>query len=813
MTTPIMKTFLQNRVPETAIARKGRDAALRRPCTRSACGTNNARCIGSIACAIILLTFLIATSRASDEARLSDYIRPFVGTAGSEGNTFPGPSAPFGMMQLSPDTDTCLSNWNTCSGYSYDDPTILGFSLTHLTGTGCPDLGDFLFVPQAGRPEINPGDPGHPESGYQSTYSHTDESASAGYYKVKLLKSGVTTELTAGDRAGILRFTFPAAEVASVMIDLSHIIGPWHIAESRVRIEDNSTVTGFHLNNGWAKERYIYFAARFSRPFDGTEIISSGQPVIYNTYRFRSRNEAAGTNLQFIAGFKNTHAGDVVQVKVAVSAVSAADALQNLDSEIPDWDFEKVREATRAKWDRELSKIQIEGSQAQKETFYTSMYHAMLAPNLYQDANGKYRGLDQNIHEAKDFSEYCVFSLWDTFRAEHPLLALIQEKRDSDMINTLLAHYDQSVDHLLPMWELQGNETWCMIGYHAVPVIVDGYFKGVKGFDVAHAYEAIKTTAMSPDYDSAATYAKLGWVPCDKEDESLSKTLEYGYDDWCIAQMAQALGKTEDYDYFMKRSASYKNIYDPSIGWMRSKDSNGNWRTPFDPHVFGGGFRMDDVTEATSSQYSWFVPQDIPGLIQLMGGNQKFVEKLDSLFDAPTSKAFLAELSPNDQRGCIGEYWHGNEPSHHVIYLYSYAGQPSKTAERLHKIVTTQYGNQPGSLCGNDDCGQMSAWYLFTCMGFYPVCPASDYYVLGAPQVPKAVMHLSNGNDVTMTAENLSDKNIYVQSVKLNGKNWDSPFLPYNQLKSGATLQFTMGPQPSQWGTATTLTPSELGRR
>lgn len=733
------------------------------------------------------------------EIHLSDYIRPLVGTADGEGNTFPGPSAPFGMVQISPDTDSCVTNWETCAGYSYNDAMILGFSLSHLSGTGCPDLGDFLFQPQVGKPAFVRGNADHPDTGYQSAYSHADESASAGYYKVRLQKSGATVELTAGERAGVLRFTFPASDEASIMTDLGHVIGPWHIAESRIRIEDNSTITGFHLVNGWAKERYLYFAARYSRPFDDAEIISSGKPAIYNTYRFRSHNEAAGTNLQFFARYK-THEGEVIQVKVAVSAVSTANALQNLDAEIPNWNFEKLRAATCEKWNRELSRIEVEGSPKQKETFYTSLYHAFLAPNLYEDVNGEYRGFDQNIHHANGFIEYSVFSLWDTFRAEHPLLTLIQSKRDADMINSLLAHFDQSVDHLLPMWELQGNETWCMIGYHAVPVIVDGYFKGVKGFDVKSAYEAIKTTAMNPDYDSVAAYAKLGWVPCDKEDESLSKTLEYAYDDWCIAQMAKALGKTDDYNEFMKRAASYKNIYDPSVGWMRPKDSHGNWRVPFAPHEFGGGTNLDDVTEATSSQYSWFVPQDVPGLISLMGGNEKFVEKLDSLFDAKPSKLFTDNMSVNDLRGCIGEYWHGNEPSHHVIYLYTYASQPWKTAQRLHQVVSTQYGNRPDSLCGNDDCGQMSSWYLFTCLGFYPVCPASDYYVIGAPQIPKAVMHLSDGKDFTMVAENLSDKNIYVQSVRLNGKNWNSPFLPYSELKNGGKIEFTMGPQPSQWG-------------
>ena len=738
-------------------------------------------------------------AKAADHNRLSDYIRPMVGTQGLEGNTFPGPSAPFGMVQFSPDTD--VTNWNTDAGYAYEDPTILGFTLTHLTGTGCPDLGDFLFMPQVGKPATVCGQKSHPEEGYQSAYSHDDEVATAGYYKLKLLKSGVTAELTTGERSGILKFTFPASDGASILTDLSHVIGSWNVAESRVRIEDGSTITGFHLINGWAKERYLYFAARYSRPFDETEIIKSGKPVIYNTYRFRSHLEAAGTNLQFLAKFNKTDPGEVIEVKVAISAVSAANALQNLNAEIPDWDFNKLEASTKSKWDEVLSKIQIEGSEAQKETFYTSIYHASLAPNLYQDVNSEYRGYDQNIHQADDYTTYSVFSLWDTFRAEHPLMTLIQEKRDSDMINTLLTHYDQSVDHLLPMWELQGNETWCMIGYHAVPVIVDGYFKGVKGFDVQHAYEAIKTTALSPDYDSVAAYAKLGWVPCDKEDESVSKTLEYAYDDWCVAQMAKALGKTDDYNTFMKRAGSYKNIYDPAMGWMRPKDSKGNWRTPFDPHAFGGGGDLNDVTEATSSQYSWFVPQDVPGMISLMGGNDKFVAKLDSVFNAGWSKVFMDGLSTNDLRGCIGEYWHGNEPGHHMIYLYTYAGQPWKTAERLHQIVTTQYGNQPASLCGNDDCGQMSSWYLFTCMGFYPVCPGSDYYVIGAPQIPKAVMKMSNGKKLTMIAENISDKNIYVQSVKFNGKTWDSPFLPTRKVSKGGTLIFTMGPQPSQWGT------------
>ena len=737
-----------------------------------------------------------APSSAQDQTRLSDFVRPFVGTQG-EGNTYPGPSAPFGMVQIGPDTEKEL--WETASGYEYSDPTILGFSLTHLTGTGIPDLGDFLFVPQTREPNLVSGTKNNPESGYQSRYSHEEETAAAGYYKVKLQKSGVTVELTAGERAGLMRMIFPASENASILTDLSHVLTgkKWKVIWSHVRVEDNSTVTGFHLVNGWAKERYLYFAARYSRPFDTTEIIGDGKPVIYDTYRFRSAQEATGANLQFLAHYK-TKEKESILIKVAVSAVSADNALKNLDAEIPDWDFEKVRNQTRGKWDEELARIEIDGSLEEKETFYTSLYHAFLAPNIYQDVTGEYRGLDQNIHQAKGFTNYTVFSLWDTYRATHPLFALLQAPRDADMINSMLAHYDQSAEHMLPIWSLQANETWCMVGYHAVPVIVDAYLKGVKGFDRDRAYNAIKTTAMNPHYDNVATYATLGWVPFEKENESVSKTLEYAYDDYCIAQMAKALGKREDYTYFSKRAASYKNLFDPSVGLMRGKDSQGRWHSPFNAHFYDEIAGVNDFTEGTSWQYSWYVPHHVFGLITLMGGKDQFAQKLDALF---TFKEADQSKGVSDIQGRIGEYWHGNEPSHHVIYLYSYAGQPWKAAERLHEVVTTQYGNKPNSLSGNDDCGQMSAWYIFTCLGFYPVCPGSDYYVIGAPQLKKAVMNFSNGKKFTVRANNLSAKNLYVQSVQLNGKDLDNPFLPYSEVRNGGTLVLNMGPKPSQWGT------------
>jgi len=731
----------------------------------------------------------------ADKLSPVEYVRPFVGTQG-DGNTYPGPSAPFGMMQLGPDTDMEL--WETASGYEYSDSSIIGFSLTHLNGTGIPDLGDFLFTATVGTPKFIPGSKAHPDSGYRSLYSHNDEEASVGYYRVRLLNSGVNVELTATERSGIIRFTYPKSDSAFILTDLKHVLR-WNVIWSHLRIENDSTITGVHVVNGWAKDRSLYFAARYSRHFDDYQIIGDGKPVLYNTYRFRSNKEASGKNMQFLAHYKTT-SNEIIMVKIGISATSAANALKNLDSEIPDWDFERIRQSTRQQWNNELSKIQIEGTQKEKETFYTSMYHAFLAPSLYEDVTHEYRGFDQNIHRATGFTEYSIFSLWDTYRAAHPLFTLIQRDRDADMINSMLAHYDQSVDHLLPVWELQGCETWCMIGYHAVPVIVDAVVKGVTGFDLRHAYEAMKTTAMNSQYDNVATYAALGWVPCDKENESVSKTLEYAYDDFCIAQIAKKFGEKTEEEYFMKRAGFYKNLFDPTIHLMRGKDTQGHWRIPFNPHDYTEG---GDFTEGTSWQYTWYVPQDVPGLISLMGGKEQFCSMLDSLF---VVRADSNIHGVDDIHGRIGEYWHGNEPSHHIIFLYDYAGQPWKAQKLVHEVMKTQYGNKPNSLCGNDDCGQMSAWYIFNALGFYPVCPGSNYYMIGSPTVKKAVMHLWNGKHFTTIAENLSERNIYIQSVTVNGKKREQPYLTYHEIEDGSTVVFTMGSQPKvTWGTLCTM--------
>lgn len=758
----------------------------------------------------LIAMFMVVSSVAVGQSKgkqLVDYIKPLIGTNG-EGNTYPGPAAPHGMVQLGPDTDK--RSWGTASGYEYADSVIIGFSMQHLSGTGIPDLGDFLIMPSVGEPEFNSGlvtrknNHGEsyyvqdPDSGYCTKYYHKDEIVKAGYYSIFLPEHKVRVELAATERAGILKFTFPKTDKANIMMDLSHVL-QWNVKWSNVRAESKSLVTGYHLVQGWAKERHLYFAARYSRPFDDFGIMNGGKKVIYNTARFRSRYESAGTDLQYYTRY-STGENEVILVKIGISPISTANALKNLDAEIPDWNFDKVAAYTRSKWNREMEKMTVEGSEEEKETFYTSLYHCLLTPTLYQDVDGTYRGLDQNIRKAKGFTNYAIFSLWDTYRATHPLFNLIQPSRNADMINSMLAHYDQSVEKLLPVWSLNNNETWCMIGYHAVPVIADAIMQGVKGFDYERGYEACRTTAMNPNYDSVEEYAKIGYVPFDHENESVSKTLEYAYDDYCIAQMAKKLGKMEDYEYFTKRSMAYKNLFDPSTKLMRGKDSKGNWRTPFDTYGYIEDMNKRDITEGTNWQYSWYVPHDVEGLIKLQGGADAFCIKLDTLF--MEKKKGKMEAGSEDILGRFGEYWHGNEPAHHVAYLYNYAGQPWKAQSLVRRIMTTQYGNKPNSLCGNDDCGQMSAWYLFNAMGFYPVAPASNFYSIGTPCAKQVKVKLGNGRTFITKAINYSADNMYIQSAKLNGKEWNSTLLPVNEVLKGGTLEFVMGPKPNmKWGT------------
>lgn len=764
-----------------------------------------------------LFMYILSISQTFPQTeQLVDYIKPVIGTQG-EGNVYPGPVVPHGMVQLGPDTDK--KDWGTASGYEYSDSVIIGFSMQHLSGTGIPDLGDFLMMPSVGKPEFNSGTVGKtmpegwvkyyqdPDSGYSTKFSHSDEVIKPGYYSVLLPEHNVLVELAATERAGILKFTFPKSDSSNIMMDLSHVL-QWKVVFSSLRMENKSLVTGSHLVRGWAKERYLYFAARYSRPYDDFAIMSNGRRVYYNTTRFTSKYEASSANLQYYTRY-STKDKEVIMVKIGISATSTAAALMNLDAEIPGWDFDKVVNDARAKWNKEMQKMVIVGTQEEKETFYTSLYHCLLTPTIYEDVNGNYRGFDQNIHESKNFTNYAIFSLWDTYRATHPLFALIQPDRDADMINSMLAHYDQSVDHLLPVWSLNNNETWCMIGYHAVPVIADAMMQGVKGFDYERAYEACKTTAMNPDYDSVEEYARIGYVPFDHENESVSKTLEYAYDDYCIAQMAKKLGKKDDYNYFLKRAMAYVNIFDPSTKLMRGKDSKGNWRTPFEPFGYIDDMDKRDITEGTNWQYSWYVPHDVQGLINLQGGPEAFDKKLDTLF-MDRNSGEIAKGS-EDIWGRFGEYWHGNEPAHHVAYLYNYAGKPWKTQELVHNIMRSQYGNKPNSLCGNDDCGQMSAWYLFNTMGFYPVAPASNMYVIGTPCAEKVSMKLGNGKTFTTKTVNYSPKNMYIQSVKLNGKEYNKTYLTFEDISKGGEIVYTMGSQPNmKWGTSKDSIPPSI---
>lgn len=751
---------------------------------------------------LIPILFLFSCSvtdngdKVETDLSLNAYVNPFVGTSGF-GNVYPGSQIPFGGIQISPDTDR--DYYDAASGYKYNHMTIMGFSLTHLSGTGIPDLGDFLFIPGTGTKKFIAGTHDNPDEGYRSRYSHDREWASPNYYGVDLLDYDVKAEMTSACRSGIFRFTFPKSDSTFVMLDMDHV--QWFkTAWSQLRIENDSVISGFKLVNGWGPERYVYFVAEFSKPFKDSGIMQDGKPVIYDTKRFRSDRVAYGNKIMGWFDFE-TAKDEEIEVKVAISSTGTSGAFANL-KELDNKDFDQVKADGEKLWAKELNKFKVKGSRKQLETFYTSVYHASIHPFIYQDADGKYRGHDSNLHDTDNqFTNYTVFSLWDTYRAHHPLLNLVHPDRNADMINSMLAHYDQSVENMLPIWSFYGNETWCMIGYHAVSVIADAIVKDIPGFDTERAFEAIKTTAMNPNYDCLPEYTANGWVPFDKERESVSKSLEYAYDDYCIAMAAKKLGKEEDYQYFLNRSLSYQNLIDPDTKFMRGRDLNGNWRTPFDPIAYTGPGSVHgwgDVTEGFTYQYTWYVPQDVQGYINEMGGNDIFAQRLDSMF--------LLELpedipGAHDIQGRIGAYWHGNEPCHQILYLYNYVKQPWKGQEKIRYVLDTFYGNEPDALSGNDDCGQMSAWYIFNCMGFYPTCPSSNMYAIGSPGLEAVEMTLGNGKKISVTTENYSEKNVYIQAMYLNGQPYDKTYLTYDDIRNGAEIKFVLGTNPNtSWG-------------
>ena len=719
---------------------------------------------------------------------------PMVGTGG-HGHTFPGATTPFGFVQLSPDTRT--GTWDACGGYYYPDSTIMGFSHTHISGTGCPELAELLVLPLTG--PLNDATNYTPLNcdRFQSRFSHDNELAQPGYYRVRLDKYNVLAELTATEHAGMHRYTFPASDNSHLLIDLEHAIGNRSV-EASMKIEGDTTISGHRRSTGWAKDKVTYFVIECSQPFSHFGLELEGKPLA------DGQTEAVGKSIRCHLDYSTT-AGEQIVLRVGLSPTSVAEAGKNLQTEIPGWDFDAVKQAAQDKWNENLSRIKIESSNPNiRQTFYSAMYHTMMAPTLYNDADGTYRGADQKIHAGGGFQNYCTFSLWDTFRAEHPLLTLVQPERVNDFVQSLLTFDRQSQNHLLPLWPLAGCETDCMIGYHAVPVIYDAYEKGFRGFDVAFAYQAMRDTAMS-DRNRQDEYKKLGYVPFVKgRTEATSRTLEFSYDDWCIAQMAKALGKTEDAARFTQRSENFKNVFDAKTRFFRSKNADGTYFEPFNPKEVSTG----DVpasgyyTEADAWQYMFSVFHDVPGMIELYGGKQAFINRLDQLFNEDSDMTHWRV----DVAGIIGQYAHGNEPCHHVAYLYALAGAQYKTAQRVRQIQLTQYDNTPEGICGNDDCGQISAWYVWSAIGLYPLNPSSGVYVIGSPLVEKATIQLDpkfyKGGSFTLIAHNVSKQNCYIQSAKLNGRPLNRPWITHDEIVNGGKLELEMDILPNQaWGT------------
>ncbi|MCK9423655.1 MAG: GH92 family glycosyl hydrolase [Bacteroidales bacterium] len=764
-----------------------------------------------------LLVLLLPQAFFAQQISLTQYVNPFIGTQ-EMGHTFPGACLPFGFVQLSPDTDTIPYEkegkynpevYRYCAGYQYLDNTIVGFSHTHFNGTGHSDLGDFLLMPTVGKLQLNPGTAEHPETGYRSRFRKETEQASPGYYRVHLDDPDVEAELTATTRCGFHQYTFPKSDSVHFVLDMVHGIYNYDgkVLWAYVRVVNDTLVTGYRMTSGWARNRYIYFAMVFSKPITSYGYINADRPVYRGFWRkfniYDNFPEMAGKKIRAHFDF-TTSSGEKIKVKIGLSAVSMKGALKNLETEIPYWDFEKTRAEANTIWENELNKIRIDGTDDQKINFYTAFYHALQSPMIYMDVDGRYRGIDQEIHQAVGFTNYTTFSLWDTYRALHPLLTLLYPQRTSDMVNSMLAHFDQSAEKMLPVWSHHGNENWCMIGYHSVAVIADAWVKGIRGYDGGKAFRACVSTATNRYYDGIGDYMKLGFVPEDKLGNSASITLEYAYDDFTIAQFAKALERsdetsgiekmaaTEQIPVFTQRAGNFRNLFDKSTGFIRAKNSDGSWKMPFDPlSTHGQGF-----IEGNSWNYSFFVPQNVPGLISLMGGDKPFIRRLDSLFTMRLDDTYFAETEDVTREGLIGNYVHGNEPSHHVAYLYNWTSQPWKTQERIHLIVNAMYHNKPNGLCGNDDCGQMSAWYIFSVLGFYPVCPGTTGYAIGSPCVSSATLSLPDGKSLIIKAIDLNDHNIYIKSTTLNGKPLDKPFIDHADLISGGELIFHMGARP-----------------
>jgi len=711
----------------------------------------------------ILFILIIVTFGCTPKKSIySKKVNPFIGTGG-HGHTYPGVSAPFGMVQLSPDTR--VEGWDACSGYHYTDSTILGFSHTHLSGTGAADYGDILFTPRTNVLDT-----------IAIPFNHADEEAWAGFYGVKL-GNNIDVKLTSTTRVGIHQYTYPDSTDAYLSIDLEHGIGPDYLLDGKWQVADSREITGYRKSSGWAKDQEVYFVAMFSEDFDDSF--------------------PASDKIKAMLSFGKL--AKPLIIKVGISSVSIANARANILKEAPRWDFNDYVHSAEMAWDKELGKITAEFTNEDEEKiFYTALYHSFLAPNTFSDINGDYRGIDKNVHTATG-TQYSVFSLWDTFRATHPLFTIINQQRDVNMINSMLNIYKQG--GLLPVWELAANETGTMIGYHAIPIITDAMVKKLPGFDYSLALEAMQASA-SKDHLGLEYYKRMGFVPAEKEHESVSKTLEYAYDDWCIAQSALLLAEDDISREYFERAQFYKNLYNPATGFMRPK-RNGNWITPFDPYEVSGNY-----TEANAWQYNLFVPHDINSLNTLYGSSTSLSAKLDSLF---TASSLISGRQQPDIAGMIGQYAHGNEPSHNFAYLYNYTGEPWKTQEIVHKITTELYKNEPDGLSGNEDCGQMSSWYVLSALGIYPTVPGIAEYTIGTPTVKSASLHLENGTTFKIHTENLSTDNFYIQSATLNGLALNRSFIHHDEIMKGGSLVLKMGPSPAHtWHGQPIISPKSI---
>lgn len=757
---------------------------------------------------VILSCFLLSSMIASAQQNLVQYVKPIIGTS-KMGHTYPGATVPFGAVQLSPETDTLSYEVNGkyngdvykyCAGYKYEDKTITGFSHTHFSGTGHSDLGDFLIMPTQGKLQLNPGVASNPKGGYRSAYSHNNEVAEAGYYKVKLDDDNIMAELTSTTRVGMHQYTFPKSDQSHIILDL--MAGIYNYDEKTVwtyvRVVNDTLVTGYRQTNGWARTRTVYFAMSFSKPFKSYGRKSYDAKQAYRGFwgKFNQEQnfpEIAGKKLKMFFDF-DTREGEKIKIKFALSPVSQENALQNMRAEISGWDFEKVKAQAQADWNKELNKIQVNTSSDNKINFYTALYHAYINPTTYTDINGEYKGLDQGVHKAEGFTNYTTFSLWDTYRALHPFFNITQPARSNDMVKSMLAHYDQSSLHMLPIWSHYANDNWCMSGYHSVSVIADAIIKGSYSGDANKALDACVATAKHRDYEGIGYYMDKGYIPAEKSVISVSNNLEYSYDDWSIAQLAKKLNRMDVYDEFIKRSNNWKNNYDSATGFMRPKLADGTFKKQFDPKdTEGQGF-----IEGNSWNYSFFVPQDPATLIEMMGGKKKFATRLDTLFTMHLPDEFFAHTEDITREGIIGGYVHGNEPAHHIVYLYNWADQPWKTQAQVRHILNMQYKPTADGLGGNDDCGQMSAWYMFSSLGFYPVAPGSDVYSLGSPLVNQAVINLENGKTFTVEAIKQSEKNVYVEKVLLNGKEITDHKINHADITNGGKLTFYMSSKPKK---------------